>query len=216
MRAVEQSLRRLRTDYIDLYQIHTPDPATPLEETLTALGDLVAQGKVRYLGHSNFPGWQIAEAAGVARELGSTGFVSAQNHWSLLERAAETEVVPAARHFGLGVLPYFPLANGLLTGKVRRGVAPPAGSRLAGRTDYITDQKLDTVEALIGWAQQHGVTVLEVAIGGLAAQPGCSSVIAGATSPEQVKANAEAAGWTPTADELADLDQVVPGPAAPA
>jgi aryl-alcohol dehydrogenase-like predicted oxidoreductase len=216
MRAVEQSLRRLRTDHIDLYQIHTPDPATPIEETLTALGDLVAQGKVRYLGHSNFPGWQIAEAAGVARELGATGFVSAQNHWSLLERAAEAEVVPAARHFGLGVLPYFPLANGLLTGKVRRGVPPPAGSRLAGRPDYITDQKLDAVEALIGWAQQHGVTVLEVAIGGLAAQPGCASVIAGATSPEQVKANAEAASWTPTADELADLDRVVPGPAASA
>jgi aryl-alcohol dehydrogenase-like predicted oxidoreductase len=216
MRAVEQSLRRLRTDHIDLYQIHTPDPATPIEETLTALGDLVAQGKVRYLGHSNFAGWQIAEAAGVARELGATGFVSAQNHWSLLERAAEAEVVPAARHFGLGVLPYFPLANGLLTGKVRRGVPPPAGSRLAGRPDYITDQKLDAVEALIGWAQQHGVTVLEVAIGGLAAQPGCASVIAGATSPEQVKANAEAASWTPTADELADLDRVVPGPAASA
>jgi aryl-alcohol dehydrogenase-like predicted oxidoreductase len=216
MRSVEQSLRRLRTDYIDLYQIHTPDPATPIEETLTALGDLVAQGKVRYLGHSNFSGWQIAEAAGVARELGTTGFVSAQNHWSLLERAAEAEVVPAARHFGLGVLPYFPLANGLLTGKVRRGVPPPAGSRLAGRPDYITDQKLDTVEALISWAQQHGVTVLEVAIGGLAAQPGCASVIAGATSPEQVKANAEAAGWTPAADELADLDRVVPGPAASA
>ena len=167
-------------------------------------------------GTPTSPGWQIAEAAGVARELGTTGFVSAQNHWSLLERAAEAEVVPAARHFGLGVLPYFPLANGLLTGKVRRGVPPPAGSRLAGRPDYITDQKLDTVEALIGWAQQHGVTVLEVAIGGLAAQPGCASVIAGATSPEQVKANAEAAGWTPTADELADLDRVVPGPAASA
>ncbi len=216
MRAVEQSLRRLRTDYIDLYQIHTPDPVTPIGETLTALGDLVAQGKVRYLGHSNFSGWQIAEAAAVARELGTTGFVSAQNHWSLLERAAEAEVVPAARHFGLGVLPYFPLANGLLTGKVRRGVPPPEGSRLAGRTDYITDQKLDTVEVLIGWARQHGVTVLEVAIGGLAAQPGCSSVIAGATSPEQVKANAEAASWTPSADELADLDRVVPGPAASA
>jgi aryl-alcohol dehydrogenase-like predicted oxidoreductase len=215
-RAVENSLRRLRTDYIDLYQLHTPDPATPIEETLAALGELVAEGKVRYLGHSNFAGWQIAAAAGAARELGSTGFISAQNRWSLLEREAEAEVVPAARHFGLGVLPYYPLANGLLTGKARRGAPPPEGSRLAERQDYITDQKLDAVEALIGWAQQRGVTVLEVAIGGLAAQPGCSSVIAGATSPEQVKANAEAASWSPTADELADLDRIVPGPATPA
>jgi aryl-alcohol dehydrogenase-like predicted oxidoreductase len=215
MRAVEQSLRRLRTDYIDLYQIHTPDPATPIEETLAALTELVARGMVRYLGHSNFSGWQLAEAAGAARQLGTAGFVSAQNHWSLLERGTEAEVVPAARHFGLGVLPYFPLANGLLTGKVRRGVPPPEGSRLAGRLDYITDEKLDRVEALIGWAQEHGVTVLDVAVGALAAQPGCSSVIAGATSPEQVKANAQAASWIPSADELADLDRLVPGPSRP-
>jgi aryl-alcohol dehydrogenase-like predicted oxidoreductase len=187
-------------------------PATPIEETLAGLSELVAGGMVRYIGHSNFSGWQVAEAAGVARQLGVPGFVSAQNHWSLLERGAEAEVVPAARHYGLGVLPYFPLANGLLTGKVRRGVPPPEGSRLASRRDYITEDKLDRVEALIGWAQQRGVTVLEVAIGGLAAQPGCSSVIAGATSPEQVKANAEAASWIPSADELADLDRLVPGP----
>jgi aryl-alcohol dehydrogenase-like predicted oxidoreductase len=212
VRAVEQSLRRLRTDYIDLYQLHTPDPATPIEETLTALGELVAQGKVRYIGHSNFSGWQLAEAASAARELRTAGFISAQNQWSLLERGSEAEVVPAAVHYGLGVLPYFPLANGLLTGKVRRGQAPPEASRLASRRDYITDQKLDEVEALIGWAEQRGVTILDVAIGGLAAQPGCSSVIAGATSPEQVKANAAAGSWTPSADELADLDRVVPGP----
>jgi aryl-alcohol dehydrogenase-like predicted oxidoreductase len=212
MRAVERSLRRLRTDYIDLYQIHTPDPATPIEETLAALGELVARGMVRYLGHSNFSGWQLAEAVGAARQLGTAGFVSAQNHWSLLERAAEAEVVPAARHFGLGVLPYFPLANGLLTGKVRRGVPPPPGTRLAGRPDYITDDKLDRVEALIAWARQRDVSVLDVAVGGLAAQPGCSSVIAGATSPEQVKANAEAASWIPSADDLADLDRLLPGP----
>ena len=216
MRAVEGSLRRLRTDYIDLYQIHTPDPATPIEETLTALGDLVAQGKVRYLGHSNFAGWQLANAAGAARELGTAGFVSAQNHWSLLERGIEAEVVPAALHYGLGVLPYYPLANGLLTGKVRRGLPPPEGSRLADRPGYITGDKLDRVEKLADWAQQHGVTLLDVAVGGLAAQPGCSSVIAGATSPEQVKANAAAASWVPSADELADLDRVAPGPAASA
>ena len=216
LRAVEQSLRRLRTDYIDLYQIHTPDPATPIEETLSALGDLVTQGKVRYLGHSNFAGWQLAEAAGAARELGTTGFVSAQNHWSLLERGIEAEVVPAALRYGLGVLPYYPLANGLLTGKVRRGLAPPEGSRLADRPDYITGDKLDQVERLADWAQQHGVTLLDVAVGGLAAQPGCSSVIAGATSPEQVKANAAAASWVPSADELADLDRIAPGPVASA
>ena len=216
IRAVERSLRRLRTDYIDLYQIHTPDPTTPIEETLSALGDLVAQGKVRYLGHSNFAGWQLAEAAGASRELGTTGFVSAQNHWSLLERGIQAEVVPAALHYGLGVLPYYPLANGLLTGKVRRGLAPPEGSRLADRPDYITGDKLDRVEKLADWAQQHGLTLLDVAVGGLAAQPGCSSVIAGATSPEQVKANAAAAGWVPSADELADLDRVAPGPAASA
>ncbi len=215
LRAVEHSLRRLRTDHIDLYQIHTPDPATPVEETLAALDGLVARGMVRYFGHSNFSGWQLAEAAGAARLLGTAGFVSAQNHWSLLERGAEAEVVPAARHYGLGVLPYFPLANGLLTGKVRRGVPPPEGSRLAGRPDYITEHKLDRVEALIDWARQRGVTVLDVAVGGLAAQPGCSSVIAGATSPEQVKANAAAGSWVPSADELADLDRIVPGPAQP-
>jgi aryl-alcohol dehydrogenase-like predicted oxidoreductase len=212
MRAVEHSLRRLRTDYIDLYQLHTPDPATPIEETLAALGELVTQGKVRYIGHSNFSGWQLAEAAGAARELGTAPFVSAQNRWSLLERGIEAEVVPAALHYGLGVLPYFPLANGMLTGKVRRGQEPPEGSRLASRRDYITDQKLDRVEALIAWANEHGRTILDVAIAGLAAQPGCSSVIAGATSAEQVKANAEAATWLPSAEELTDLGRIVPAP----
>lgn len=216
MRAAEQSLRRLRTDYIDLYQLHTPDPTTPIEETLTALGELVTQGKVRYIGHSNFSGWQLAEAASAARELGTAAFISAQNHWSLLERGIEAEVVPAAVHYGLGVLPYFPLANGLLTGKVRRGQQPPEGSRLAGRRDYITDQKLDKVEALIGWANEHSLSILDVAIGGLAAQPGCSSVIAGATSGDQVKANAEAATWLPSAEELTDLDRIVPAPGSSA
>jgi aryl-alcohol dehydrogenase-like predicted oxidoreductase len=211
-RAVEASLRRLRTDYIDLYQLHTPDPVTPVAETLAALTELVNEGKVRYLGHSNFTGWQIANAAHVARAAGTAPFASAQNHWSLLERGAEAEVVPAARHFGLGVLPYFPLANGLLTGKVRRGQAPPAGSRLAGRLGYLTDDKLDRVEALIAWAAERGRTVLEVAIGALAAQDGCACVIAGATTPEQVKANAAASDWVPSADDLADLDRVVPPP----
>ena len=211
-RAIEASLRRLRTDYIDLYQLHTPDPVTPVAETLAALTELVTEGKVRYLGNSNFTGWQIADAAHVARAVGTAPFVSAQNHWSLLEREVEAEGLPAARHFGLGVLPYFPLANGLLTGKVRRGQAPPAGSRLASRPGYVTDDKLDRVEALIAWAAERGRTVLEVAVGALAARDGCACVIAGATTPEQVKANAAAAEWVPSAGELADVDRIVPPP----
>jgi aryl-alcohol dehydrogenase-like predicted oxidoreductase len=210
-RAVERSLRRLQTDYIDLYQIHTPDPVTPIGETLRALGELVAEGKVRYLGNSNFTGWQIAEAACVADERGAVPFVSAQNHWSLLERAAEAEVVPAARHFGLGVLPYFPLANGLLTGKIRRGQPPRDGTRLAGRDGYVTEAKIGIVEGLAAWGEAHGVSVLQIAIACLAGQPGCASVIAGAMSPEQVKANADAADWVPTAEELADVDAITLG-----
>ena len=210
-RAVEESLRRLRTDYIDLYQIHTPDPRTPVAETLAALGELVAEGKVRYLGHSNFSGWQIAEAACLAEHRGAVPFVSAQNHWSLLERAAEAEVVPAARHFGLGVMPYFPLANGLLTGKIRRGQPAREGTRLAGRDGYVTEAKLDIVEKLATWADAHGVSLLTIAIAALAAQPGCASVIAGAMSPEQVKANADAADWIPSAEEIAEIDAITLG-----
>jgi aryl-alcohol dehydrogenase-like predicted oxidoreductase len=210
-RAVEQSLRRLRTDYIDLYQIHTPDPQTPIAETLAALNELVAEGKVRYLGHSNFTGWQLAEAACEADRHGRVPFVSAQNHWSLLERDAEAEVVPAARHFGLGVLPYFPLANGLLTGKIRRGQPAREGTRLAGRDSYVTEAKLDVVEALAAWGESHGTSLLTIAIGCLAAQPGCASVIAGAMRPEQVKANAGAADWIPSPDELAGVDAITLG-----
>jgi aryl-alcohol dehydrogenase-like predicted oxidoreductase len=210
-RAVEASLRKLRTDHIDLYQIHTPDPVTPIAETLAALGELVDEGKVRYLGNSNFAGWRIAEAACLADRHGSAGFISAQNHWSLLERSAEAEVVPAARHFGLGVLPYFPLANGLLTGKIRRDRPATEGMRLAGRDDYVTEAKLDVVEALAAWGAAHGVSLLEVAIGCLAEQPGCTSVIAGAMSAEQVKANAAAADWIPTAEERNEVDAITLG-----
>jgi len=212
-RAVTESLRRLRTDYIDLYQLHTPDPVTPIGETIAALDELVSEGKVRYLGHSNLSGWQLADAAHLAARDGRTPFISAQNHWSLLERGAESEVVPAARHFGLGMLPFFPLANGLLTGKVRQGQPVPSGTRLASRESYVTQDKLAKVEALIAWGQAHGVTLLEIAIGGLAAQPGCSSVIAGAMNPEQVKANANAAEWIPSAGELAEIDALAPRPA---
>ncbi len=213
-RAVTESLRRLQTDHIDLYQLHTPDPVTPIEETLAALDELVTEGKVRYIGHSNFSGWQIADAAHLAAASGRTPFISAQNHWSLLERDAETEVVPAAEHFGLGVLPYFPLANGLLTGKVRRGEPVPSGTRLETREGYITDAKLDKVESLIAWGDDHGVSLLQIAIGALAALPGCSSVIAGATKPEQVHANVAAADWEPTASELEEINKIVPPPAA--
>ncbi len=207
-RAVEQSLRRLRTDYIDLYQMHVPDLVTPIEETISALTELVRAGLVRYIGHSNFSAVQIATAAAAAREIGAVPFISAQNHWSLLERGAEHDIVPAARQFGLGVLPYYPLANGLLTGKVRRGVAPGQGTRLAGRPDYITEAKLDKVEALADWSHQHGRTMLEVAIGGLAALPGCTSVIAGATAAEQVRANAAAGEWVPEPGELTEIDKI--------
>jgi aryl-alcohol dehydrogenase-like predicted oxidoreductase len=210
-RAVEHSLRRLRTDYIDLYQMHTPDPHTPIAETLGALSELVAEGKVRYIGNSNFAGWRIAEAASVAERGGLVPFVSAQNHWSLLERAAEAEVVPASRHFGVGVLPYFPLANGLLTGKIRRGQPAREGTRLAGRDGYVTEAKLDIVEALAEWGKVHDVSLLTVAIGCLAAQPGCASVIAGAMTAEQVAANAQTANWTPSAEELAEVDAITLG-----
>ncbi|MGH8877230.1 MAG: aldo/keto reductase, partial [Stackebrandtia sp.] len=209
-RAVEESLRRLDTDYIDLYQLHSPDSHTPIAETLAALHELVLEGKVRYIGHSNLNGWEIARAAHVARELGVTPFISAQNHWSLLERDAEIEIVPAAVEYELGVLPYFPLANGLLTGSVRRGVEPSAGTRLADREGYITESKLDKVEALATWAEKNGRSLLDVGIGGLAALPGCASVIAGATKPEQVAANAAAGDWVPSPEQLAEIDALVP------
>ncbi|MEV0457985.1 aldo/keto reductase [Catellatospora methionotrophica] len=213
-RAVEESLRRLNTDHIDLYQLHTPDPVTPLAETLAALHELVVEGKVRYIGSSQFAGWQIADAARLAESMGVTPFVSAQNHWSMLERGSEIEVVPAARHFGLGVLPFFPLANGLLTGKVRKGQDAPSDSRLAkDQAGFITAERLDAVEGLAGWAEANGHELGKVAIGWLAAQPGCGSVIAGATSPAQVAANAAAADWEPTAAELAELDKLAPLPA---
>ncbi|MEU3778344.1 aldo/keto reductase [Streptomyces sp. NPDC032472] len=214
-RAVEESLRRLDTDHIDLYQLHSPDPATPVAETLAALTELVAEGKVRYIGHSNLSGWQLAEAAHVARETGAVPFVSAQNEWSLLQRSVEAELVPAARHYGLGVLPYFPLANGLLTGKIRRGAPVPAGSRLEGRDSYLTEERLDTVEALAALADKHGRSLLELAIGWLSAQPGCASVIAGATSAEQVRANAAVADRPLEAELLAGIEAVT-GTAGPA
>ena len=216
-RAVTESLRRLRTDYIDLYQIHTPDPETPVEETIAALHELVAEGKVRYLGHSNFSGWQLADAAHLAAAGGHPPFISAQNQWSLLQRRAEADLVPAARHFGVGVLPFSRWPTGCSParfGAASRSRREPGWPRASYYAGYVTDERLDKVEALIAWAQEHGVTALDVAIGALAAQPGCSSVIAGAMTPEQVKANAAASDWIPAAAELAEIDQIVSPPPA--
>jgi aryl-alcohol dehydrogenase-like predicted oxidoreductase len=209
-RAVEASLRRLGTDYIDLYQMHAPDPATPIEETLSTLDGLVREGKVRYLGSSNFAGWQIADAAWTARAGHLTPFVSAQNPYNLVARGAETEVVPACQRFGLGLLPYYPLASGLLTGKYRRGEAPPPGTRLAGEryASRLASAPWDTVAALTAYAEKRGLTLLDVAIGGLAAKPAVASVIAGATTPEQVAANVAAGAWIPTDEDRAELDAI--------
>lgn len=212
VRAVEASLRRLGTDWIDLYQFHTPDPATPIDETLRALDDLVRAGKVRYVGHSNRTGWQIAQAEYVARELGTERFVSAQNHYNLLDRRAELEVVPAAAEFGLGVLPYFPLANGLLTGKYSQGAAPE-GSRLSHvRQQMVADADLEQLAAFGEFARARGITEVQAAIGWLAAQGPVSSVIAGATRTGQVAENARAADWEATEADLAELDALFPGP----
>ncbi|MFD1324022.1 aldo/keto reductase [Micromonospora sonneratiae] len=211
-RAVEASLRRLGTDYIDLYQMHEPDPGTPIEETLSALDDLVRDGKVRYLGNSNFAGWQIADAAWVARTRGYTPFISAQNEYNLLDRDVTAEVVPACQQFGLGLLPFFPLADGLLTGKYRRGAAAPEGSRLSGGGRYaerLANAPWDTIEAIEAYAAERGLTMLHVAIAGLAAQPAVTSVIAGATTPDQVRANAAAGSWQPSAEDLAALNALL-------
>ncbi|MBZ5735446.1 aldo/keto reductase [Nocardioides sp. TRM66260-LWL] len=208
VRAAEASLRRLGTDWIDLYQLHTPDPLTPIEETLAALDDLVTAGKVRYVGHSNLSGWQIADADHVGRALG-TRFVSAQNHYNLLDRRAELEVAPACEAFGLGLLPYFPLANGLLTGKYRDGA--PEGSRLTMTRQHLLDvAQGEQLRAYSAFAQARGLTELEVAISWLATRPAVASVIAGATRPEQIRANAAAASWTPADDDLAELDALFP------
>ena len=188
MRSVETSLRELGTDWIDLFQLHFPDAVTPIEETLDALSDLVHQGKVRYLGCSNFTGWMIADAHWTSETRRLESFVSAQNEWSLLNRKVEHEVVPACERFGFGVIPYFPLASGLLTGKVRRGEKPPEGSRLEADhfAHVLHDDNFDKLDRLEQWGKEHDRTLTEVALSWLASQPAVSSVIAGATSPEQV------------------------------
>ncbi|WP_104174942.1 aldo/keto reductase [Arthrobacter sp. Y81] len=210
VKAAEASLRRLGTDWIDLYQFHTPDPLTPIDETLAALDDLVTSGKVRYIGHSNRAGWQIAEAEFVARGRGGSRFISTQNHYNLLDRRAELEITPVAEAYGLGVLPYFPLANGLLTGKYAPGKAPE-GSRLSHtRTNLVHDADWDQLEKFSAFAAERNLSEIQVAFSWLAAQPSVSSVIAGATRPEQVRENAAAVAWVPTADERAQLDEIFP------
>ncbi len=210
--AVEDSLRRLGTDYIDLYQQHVPDADSPIEETLGALDALIQDGKIRYIGNSNFSGWQIADADWTARHRGLNRFVTAQNLYSLLDRRLEREVVPACKEFGLGILPYFPLASGMLTGKYSRGNEPPAGTRMAMWGDRaraaMSEAAFDVIEKLILFAQEREHTLLELAMSWLASMPHISSVIAGATSIDQVKQNAEAASWRLTDEEMWQVAEI--------
>jgi aryl-alcohol dehydrogenase-like predicted oxidoreductase len=215
MSAVEASLKRLKTDYIDLYQQHDYDPLTPIEETLRALDDLVRQGKVRYIGNSNFPAWRIAEAELTARQMNVNRYVSCQDEYSLVVRDIETDLLPAAQEYNLGLLPFFPLASGLLTGKYKRGAAAPADTRLGKtpvlRDRYVTPRNEDMVEKLGAFAQTRGHSMLELAFSWLAARPQVSSVIAGATRVEQIEANVKAAGWTLSADEMTEIDRITKG-----
>jgi aryl-alcohol dehydrogenase-like predicted oxidoreductase len=208
--AVDASLKRLGTDYIDLYQQHGPDSNTPLEETLRALDDLVCAGKVRYIGCSNYAGWQVADAHWTSNHCGLNAFVSAQNLYSLIDRRIERELAPSCERFGLGILPYFPLASGLLTGKYRRGEAPAQATRLAQMGERgqaaLSAENFDIVDKLTGFAEAHGHTLLELAMSWLVNKPCISSVISGATSAEQVTQNAAAGSWQLTAGEMEEVD----------
>jgi aryl-alcohol dehydrogenase-like predicted oxidoreductase len=213
VKAVEDSLKRLHTDHIDLYQMHVPDADTPIDETLRALDDLVRSGKVLYIGNSNFSGWQIADADWTARTGGLERFVSAQNNFSLLERGVEREVLPACERFGLGLLPFFPLASGFLTGKYQRGEPPRQGTRLAAwgarGAAALSDRNFDRLEALEAWAEQRGRRILDLAFAWLLGHPAVSSVIAGATTPEQVQANARCAEWILTPEEVVEVRALI-------
>lgn len=210
--ACEASLKRLGTDYIDLYQIHQPDPLTPEEETLSALDTLVRAGKVRYLGHSNYSGWQTANAAWIAKSHGWAPYVSAQNQYNLLDRSIEKDLMPACRNFGVGILPFFPLASGFLTGKYRKGEEPAQGTRFAAMRrladPMLTDANFAMLARLDEFSSGHGHSLLELAVGWLATQPEISSVISGATSPEQVKQNAKAIAWHLTDDEMKEVSKI--------
>jgi len=212
MHAVEASLKRLRTDWIDLYQLHRPDDRTPIEETLRALDELVQQGKVRYIGCSNLSAHQVIAARDTASRLELAAFVSCQDEYSLLERDIERELIPTAKALALGILPYFPLASGLLSGKYRRGAALPPGSRLAKNQrhaqDFLSERNWRIVGELEAFALRHGRTMLELAFAWLLRDPVVASVIAGATTPEQIEQNVRAADWTPSAEDLAELDRI--------
>ncbi len=217
--AVEASLARLGTDWIDLYQVHFPDPSTPLEETVSVLDDLVREGKIRYAGCSNYAGWQLVDSLWIAKTRGMEPFVSAQNHYNLLERAIERDLVPAAAAHGIGLLPYFPLASGLLTGKYRRGQTPGSDTRIGSSEAFknlLSDANFDKVEALTAFAEERGKTLLDLAFGWLLAQPTVASVIAGATRPEQIEANVAAGEWTMTPEDAEAAGEIaVPTPPNP-
>ena len=212
MSACEGSLKRLGTDYIDLYQIHQPDPLTPEDETLSALDTLVRAGKVRYIGNSNYAGWQVANAAWIAKSHGWAPYVSAQNQYNLLDRSIEKDLMPACREFGVGILPFFPLASGFLTGKYRKGEEPAQGTRFAAMRrladPMLTEANFSILERLDEFAGKRGHSLLELAVGWLATQPEISSVISGATSPDQVKQNARAIDWHLSAEEMAAVNKI--------
>ena len=213
VRAVEASLKRLGTDYIDLYQQHVPDSSTPIDETLRALDDLVQQGKVRFIGSSNFASWQIADADWAARSAGTSRFVTAQNEYSLMARQIERDVIPACGHFDVSIIPYFPLAKGMLTGKYQRGRRVPEGTRLASmgerrRQRVMSDANFDRIDELDKVARSNGRTLLDLAMSWLAAKPFIPSVIAGATSAEQIRQNAEAVAWKLTPTEMEEIDLI--------
>ena len=212
MSEVEASLRRLKTDWIDLYQLHQPDPLTPIEETLRALDDLVRQGKVRYIGCSNLPAWQVVEAQWTARHLGLNAFVCAQDEYSLVVRGIDRELIPALQAYDMGLLPFFPMASGLLTGKYRRNATLPAGTRLANTQRladrFLTEANWQIAERLQDFAATRGHSLLELAFSWLAARPQVASVIAGATKPEQLEENVKAADWALSAADMTEIDRI--------
>ncbi|MEC7660340.1 MAG: aldo/keto reductase [Pseudomonadota bacterium] len=212
MSAVEDSLRRLKTDWIDLYQLHQPDPLTPLDETMQALDDLVTQGKIRYIGCSNLPSWQVVESQWISKSLGLNRFVSCQDEYNILNRNVEAELIPAMQKYGCGLLPYFPLASGLLTGKYKR-TEMPEGARLTDMPTfanriYLTDENFDIVDNLNKFAHKTGHSILELAFGWMASRPTTASIIAGATKPEQIDANVAAVNWVLSQSEIDEVDKI--------
>ena len=212
MSAVEDSLRRLKTDWIDLYQLHQPDPLTPLDETMQALDDLVTQGKIRYIGCSNLPSWQVVESQWISKSMGLNRFVSCQDEYNILNRNVEAELIPAMQKYGCGLLPYFPLASGLLTGKYKR-TEMPEGARLTDMPTfanriYLTDDNFDIVDNLNKFAHKTGHSILELAFGWMASRPTTACIIAGATKPEQIDANVSAVNWVLSQSEIDEVNKI--------